>query len=144
MRWNYFSTFPNFNGATVEVWEWIRNFIPHFTGHVINYVCKRVRRCFILLCTYRLVISVCFTVHVDSLCAKDVISVCVLRDDACIILLQHMVPSMPQPKVWYIHCYRTGFTAVLCTAIYITKSYKNARDGWQGTWFDVFHNFSAN
>ena len=22
--------FPNFNGATVEVWEWINNFIPHF------------------------------------------------------------------------------------------------------------------
>ena len=22
--------FPNFNGATVEVWEWISNLIPHF------------------------------------------------------------------------------------------------------------------
>ena len=22
--------FPNFNGCTVEVWEWISNFIPHF------------------------------------------------------------------------------------------------------------------
>ena len=22
--------FPNFNGATVEVWEWTSNFIPHF------------------------------------------------------------------------------------------------------------------
>ena len=29
--------FPNFNGVTVEVWEWIINFIPHFTGHVIPY-----------------------------------------------------------------------------------------------------------
>ena len=29
--------FPNFNGATVEVWEWISYFIPHFTGHVITY-----------------------------------------------------------------------------------------------------------
>ena len=28
---------PNFNGEAVEVWEWIRNFIPHFTGHVITY-----------------------------------------------------------------------------------------------------------
>ena len=28
---------PNFNGATVEVWEWISNFIPHFTGYVITY-----------------------------------------------------------------------------------------------------------
>ena len=30
---------PNFNGATIEVWEWISNFIPHFTGHVITYPC---------------------------------------------------------------------------------------------------------
>ena len=25
--------FPNFNDDTVEVWEWISNFIPDFTGH---------------------------------------------------------------------------------------------------------------
>ena len=31
--------FPNFNDGTVEVWEWISNFIPHFTGHVITYPC---------------------------------------------------------------------------------------------------------
>ena len=31
--------FPNFNGATVEVWEWISNFIPHFTWHVITHPC---------------------------------------------------------------------------------------------------------
>ena len=31
--------FPNFNGTTVEVWEWISNFIAHFTGHVITYPC---------------------------------------------------------------------------------------------------------
>ena len=31
------SPFPNFNGAAVEVWEWINNFITHFTGRVINY-----------------------------------------------------------------------------------------------------------
>ena len=31
--------FPNFNGCTVEVWERISNFIPHFTGHVITYPC---------------------------------------------------------------------------------------------------------
>ena len=31
--------FPNFNGATVEVWEWISNFIPHLTGLVITYPC---------------------------------------------------------------------------------------------------------
>ena len=28
--------FPNFNGCTVEVWEWISNFIPHSSGHVIT------------------------------------------------------------------------------------------------------------
>ena len=31
--------FPNFNGATVEVWEWISNFIPHITKYVITYPC---------------------------------------------------------------------------------------------------------
>ena len=31
--------FLNFNGATVEVYEWISNFIPHFTMHVITYPC---------------------------------------------------------------------------------------------------------
>ena len=29
--------FPNFNSGTVEVWEWISNFIPHFIRHVITY-----------------------------------------------------------------------------------------------------------
>ena len=29
--------FPNFNSATIEVLEWICNFIPHFTRHVITY-----------------------------------------------------------------------------------------------------------
>ena len=29
--------FPNFNGATVEVWERISNFIPHFIMDVITY-----------------------------------------------------------------------------------------------------------
>ena len=31
-------TYPysNFNGSTVEVWEWISNSIPHFAGHVIT------------------------------------------------------------------------------------------------------------
>ena len=31
--------FPNFNSCTIEVWEWICNFISHFTGHVITYPC---------------------------------------------------------------------------------------------------------
>ena len=25
--------------STVEIWEWISNFIPHFTGCVITYPC---------------------------------------------------------------------------------------------------------
>ena len=29
-------SFPNFNVATVEVWEWISAFIPHFARHVIT------------------------------------------------------------------------------------------------------------
>ena len=29
--------FPNFNGATIVVWEWMNNFIPHFTRHAISY-----------------------------------------------------------------------------------------------------------
>ena len=29
--------FPNFNGATIDVWEWISNFIPHFIMNVITY-----------------------------------------------------------------------------------------------------------
>ena len=36
--WNYLSI-PNFNGCTVEVWEWISNFIAYFTVHVITYPC---------------------------------------------------------------------------------------------------------
>ena len=31
--------FSNFNGATVEVWEWISNSIRHLTGHIITYSC---------------------------------------------------------------------------------------------------------
>ena len=29
--------FPKFNGTTVEVWKWVSNFIPHFTGQAITY-----------------------------------------------------------------------------------------------------------
>ena len=31
--------FLNFNGATLEVKEWINNFISHFTRQVITYTC---------------------------------------------------------------------------------------------------------
>ena len=30
---------PNFNGTALGVWEWISNFIPHFTVNVIIYPC---------------------------------------------------------------------------------------------------------
>ena len=30
-------SFLNFTGCTVEVWEWLKNLIPHFTGPVIAY-----------------------------------------------------------------------------------------------------------
>ena len=30
---------PNINGATVKVWEWIGDFIPHFMMDVITYSC---------------------------------------------------------------------------------------------------------
>ena len=34
-------TYPNsdFNGCAVEVWEWIRNFIPHYIMDVIAHPC---------------------------------------------------------------------------------------------------------
>ena len=34
--------FPNFNGCTVEVLEWISNSTPHFTRCVITYLCSMV------------------------------------------------------------------------------------------------------
>ena len=35
-RWDEFTyPFPNFNGCTVEVWEWIGTFIPYFVMDVI-------------------------------------------------------------------------------------------------------------
>ena len=38
--WNEITyPFTYFNGATVEVCEWISNSIPHFTVHVITYPC---------------------------------------------------------------------------------------------------------
>ena len=37
--WNEITyPFPNFNSATVEVWERISNFIPHFTRHMEHYL----------------------------------------------------------------------------------------------------------
>ena len=56
--------FPNFNGATVEVWEWISNFDPNLLMDLITYSCKEhnlqyipenmhmVWLCFVLLWWY--------------------------------------------------------------------------------------------
>ena len=39
--WNEITyQFTNFIDAGVAVWEWINNFIPHFTGHAIAYPCR--------------------------------------------------------------------------------------------------------
>ena len=32
--------FPNSNGCTLNVWEWMRNFIPHFTMRIFTYPCS--------------------------------------------------------------------------------------------------------
>ena len=36
--WNY--KIPNFNGCTMESWEWISNFIPRVMKDVISYHCR--------------------------------------------------------------------------------------------------------
>ena len=35
--------FPNFNGYTVDVWEWISNFYPHLRIDVITYLYARIK-----------------------------------------------------------------------------------------------------
>ena len=35
--------FPNFNCATVAVWEWISNYSPRITGHVKTYAEIKVK-----------------------------------------------------------------------------------------------------
>ena len=36
---NIWTPFPHFKGASIEIWEWISNFTPHFIGYVITYPC---------------------------------------------------------------------------------------------------------
>ena len=33
------SAFPNFYRADMKIWEWMSNFIPHLTRHVVTYPC---------------------------------------------------------------------------------------------------------
>ena len=41
--WDKFTyPFPNFNGATVEVWEYISNFIPHYMMDIATYPCWEI------------------------------------------------------------------------------------------------------
>ena len=40
--------FPNFNGCTVEVWEWISKFIAHFLMDVITYPCWGKNKCMLV------------------------------------------------------------------------------------------------
>ena len=44
--------FLNFNGAAVEIWEWISYFISHFTLVVINFLVriKWIARSFVVFC----------------------------------------------------------------------------------------------
>ena len=44
MGWNY-RPFTNSNGAAVDVWEWINNFILQFTRRMINYAGIEVNPC---------------------------------------------------------------------------------------------------
>ena len=39
MRDEFTHPFTNVSGTAVEVWQWIRNSITHFTWHVITYPC---------------------------------------------------------------------------------------------------------
>ena len=39
--------FPNFNGATVKVWEWINNVTPHFILYVITYPCWDIKTLYV-------------------------------------------------------------------------------------------------
>ena len=39
-NFSHYLSFPNYKSATVEVWEWISDFIPHFTWHVVAYPCR--------------------------------------------------------------------------------------------------------
>ena len=40
--------FPNFNGAAIEIWEWISKFIPHYMTDVITdrWSTNIFQRCF--------------------------------------------------------------------------------------------------
>ena len=45
IKWDEIAyAFPNFNGAVVEIWEWIYNFTSKFTGSVIKLAKYKVMR----------------------------------------------------------------------------------------------------
>ena len=43
MQWEITYSFPNFNGCTVNVWEWISNFMPLFTEYVIYHAGIKIK-----------------------------------------------------------------------------------------------------
>ena len=50
--------FPNFNGCTVEVWEWIS---PYFTVHEITYACLKLIRVSKMALVYDCLSSTCIS-----------------------------------------------------------------------------------
>ena len=75
--------FPNFNGCTVEVWEWISSLIPHFTVHVITYSCWDK--------------SWTMLVKGQNLCT-DTFKCILLRENVC-ILIQISLKCVPKDPI---------------------------------------------
>ena len=59
--------FPNFDGATVEIWDWINNFIPRYSilGSRLNHVNKRGPWCAYLLSGAEYIYTQCRFSHID-------------------------------------------------------------------------------
>ena len=58
--------FPNFNGATVEVWEWISNFSPHLIMDIITYPCRDKNQTMLVKGGTGLLPFVIFFLQIDS------------------------------------------------------------------------------
>ena len=58
-----------FSGAAVDIWEWISNFIPHFTGHVITVYPKKYAHgfCFAVLCCGHTLTDLPISIRLTSL-----------------------------------------------------------------------------
>ena len=49
--------FPDFNNATIQVWEWISVFIPYFTGYMIIHPCCDLSESMFVIYNINLAIS---------------------------------------------------------------------------------------